>query len=87
MSSDAEDIADLRRQVQRQGELIEDLYRQLGRPVPPQRTPTVESLPAEIADAIRAGKLPEAMKLWQRRTGVTLSEAKDQVEAFARSMG
>jgi ribosomal protein L7/L12 len=88
MSSDAQDIADLRRQVQRQGELIDDLYRRLGATAPaPVKAPAAEAIPAEIADAIRAGKLPLAVKLWHERTGVGLSDAKRQVEAFARSLG
>lgn len=88
MSSDAQDIADLRRQVQRQGELIDDLYRRLGLDGPPApAAPTAETIPPEIADAIRAGKMPLALNLWHQRTGVSLSEAKEQIDAFARSMG
>lgn len=84
-TSDAQDIADLKREVRRQGELIDDLYRRLGAPVPAPG-PTA-NIPAEIADALRAGKLPIAIKLWNERTGVGLGESKKQVEEYARSLG
>lgn len=84
-SSDAQDIADLKREVRRQGELIDDLYRRLGAPVPAPG-PTAK-VPDEIADALRAGKLPIAIKLWNERTGLGLSESKKQVEEYARSLG
>jgi hypothetical protein len=84
-TSDAQDIADLKREVRRQSELIDDLYRRLGAPVPaPGPTATV---PPEIADALRAGKFPIAMKLWHERNGGSLGDAKKQVEEYARSLG
>jgi ribosomal protein L7/L12 len=87
-TSDAQDIADLKRQVQRQGELIDDLYRRLGESAAPAaKAPAADAPPPEIADAIRAGKLPLAVKLWHERTGVGLAEAKQQVEGFARTIG
>ncbi|WP_207836916.1 hypothetical protein [Williamsia soli] len=84
-TSDAQDIADLKREVRRQGELIDDLYRRLGEPAPaPGPSATV---PAAITDALRAGKLPVAMKLWHERNGGSLGDAKKQVEEYARSLG
>lgn len=84
-TSDAQDIADLKREVRRQGELIDDLYRRLGAPTPaPGPSPTV---PDEITEALRAGKLPIAMKLWHERNGGSLGDAKKQVEEYARSLG
>lgn len=87
MPSDAENIAELQRQVRRQGELIDALYRQLGfGQLDAAGIPTAENDPLMI-DAINSGNLIVAIKIYRERTGVGLKEAKDAVEAIARRMG
>ena len=85
MPSDAEEIANLKVEVARLTTLVDTLYRhlnigQLGAMALDQPSP-------EITDAIRSGNKITAIKLWRERTNVGLKEAKDAVEALARSMG
>lgn len=87
MPSDQENIEELQRQVKRQGELIDALYRRLGiGQLDAAGIPTDGSYP-EVVDAIRAGSTIQAIKLYRERTGVGLKEAKDAVEALARTLG
>jgi ribosomal protein L7/L12 len=87
MASDQDDIAELKRQVQRHSELIDALYRRLGvGPLDAAGIPTTDSVPPEIAEAIRAGNTIVAIKLWRARTGLGLAEAKAQVEEYARTL-
>ena len=86
MPSDQENIEELQRQVKRQGELIDALYRQLGiGQLDAAGVPTDGSYP-EVVDAIRGGNLIQAIKHYRERTGVGLKEAKDAVEALARTL-
>lgn len=85
MPSDQENIEELMRQVKRQGELIEGLYRHLG--IGQLGAASLNDPPSEIVDALRAGNTITAIKLWRDRTGAGLKEAKDAVEELARSMG
>ena len=83
MPSDQENIEELQRQVRRQGDLIDALYRQLGiGQLDAAGIPTDGSYP-EVVDAIRSGNLIMAIKHYRERTGVGLKEAKDAVEALA----
>ena len=43
--------------------------------------------PPSFADALRRGKMIEAIKIYREVTGVGLKEAKDAVEAIARNGG
>lgn len=87
MPSDQENIAELQRQVRRQGDLIDALYRRLGiGQLDAAGIPSAEADPA-VVDAINSGNLIVAIKAYRERTGVGLKEAKDAVEAIARSMG
>lgn len=86
MPSDQENIEELQRQVKRQGELIDALYRRLGiGQLDAAGIPTDGSFP-EVVDAIRGGNLIQAIKHYRERTGVGLKEAKDAVEALARTL-
>ena len=86
MPSDQENIEELQRQVKRQGELIDALYRRLGiGQLDAAGIPTDGSYP-EVVDAIRGGNLIQAIKHYRERTGVGLKEAKDAVEALARTL-
>lgn len=85
MPSDQENIEELQRQVRRQGELIDALYRhfKLG-----QLDAAGEiAIDHEVVDALRTGNTIQAIKIWRERTGVSLKEAKDAVEALAASQG
>lgn len=87
MPSDQENIEELQRQVRRQGDLIDALYRHLGiGQLGAMGIPTAENDPA-VVDATNSGNKITAIKAYRERTGVGLKEAKDAVEALARSMG
>ena len=83
--TDQEDIAELQAEVERLGELIDNLYRQLG--ISPLDAAAEGVAMPEVDDAIRSGQLIVAIKAWRQRTGAGLKEAKDAVEARARSIG
>jgi ribosomal protein L7/L12 len=86
MPSDQENIEELQRQVRRQGELIDALYRQLGiGQLDANGIPTGEAHP-DVVDAIRGGNVIQAIKLYREHTGVGLKEAKDYVDALARTL-
>ena len=86
MPSDAEEISELKRQVARQGELIDALYRQLGiGQLDAAGIPTDGAYP-EVVEAIRSGNLIVAIKAYREKTGVGLHEAKTAVEALARTL-
>ena len=87
MPSDQENIEELQRQVRRQGELIDALYRQLGiGQLDANGIPSDGAYP-EVVEAIRGGNTIQAIKHYRERTGVGLKEAKDAVEALARTLG
>lgn len=87
MTTDTEDIAELRRQVQRQGELIDALYRHLGiGQLAAAVVAEASAMPADVADALRRGNKIMAIKLWRERTGLGLAEAKREVEDFERTL-
>lgn len=87
MSTESEDIAELQRQVKRQGELIDALYRRLGvGQLDAAGIPTDGSYP-EVVEALQQGNLIQAIKSYRERTGVGLAEAKNAVEALARTLG
>ncbi len=86
--SDNPEIAELQRQVRRQGELIDALYRKVGiGQLDAEGIPVDGAAPADVIDAIRSGSTIEAIKRWRAHTGVGLKEAKDAVEALARTLG
>lgn len=85
MPSTDEELAELRRQVQRQGDLIDRLYRHL-KLTDLAVDPDAPAVAAEITEALRAGNTILAIKLWRERTGAGLAEAKNAVEAYARTL-
>ena len=80
------DIAELRREVLRQGRLIEDLYKRLGQ-APLDLDSATAGPPADVVGEIRAGNKLIAIKLYREHTGVGLAEAKNAVEDIARTLG
>ena len=87
MPSDSENIDELQRQVRRQGELIDILYKRLGiGQLDAAGMPSADGGYPEVIEAIRAGNLILAIKHYRARTGVGLKEAKDAVEGLARGL-
>ncbi|MCU1412570.1 MAG: hypothetical protein JWR04_3277 [Rhodoglobus sp.] len=87
MPTDSERIDELERQVRRQGELIDVLYKRLGvGQLDAAGMPSVDGLYPDVVDALNSGQLIVAIKLYREHTGVGLKEAKDAVEALARGL-
>jgi ribosomal protein L7/L12 len=87
MPTDSERIEELERQVRRQGELIDILYRRLGvGQLDAAGMPSADGSYPDVVDALNQGKLIEAIKLYRGHTNVGLKEAKDAVEALARGL-
>ena len=87
MPSDSERIDELERQVRRQGELIDILYKRLGvGQLDAAGMPSADGGYPDVVEAIRAGNLIEAIKRYRAHTNVGLKEAKDAVEALARGL-
>ena len=86
MPSDSENIAELQRQVRRQGELIDILYKRLGIGQLDAEGMQSDGAYPDVVEAIRAGNLIMAIKLYRERTNVGLKEAKDAVEALSRGL-
>ena len=85
MPSDQEEIATLKVEVARLTTLVDTLYKHLN--IGQLAAASLDQPDPAIVDEIRAGNKIMAIKLWRERTGVGLAEAKDAVEALARSMG
>ena len=85
MTDEQNQILELRREVDRQGRLIDELYRQLG--LPKADTGAVPGPHPQIVEAIRAGNKIQAIKMHRELTGSGLKESKDAVEALARTLG
>ncbi|MEO8263229.1 MAG: hypothetical protein ABI566_11745 [Pseudolysinimonas sp.] len=86
MPSDSENIAELQAEVKRLGRLVDALYVKLDG-IAPDGTVDVGSPPADVVDALRAGNLIMAIKLWRGYTNLGLAEAKHEVEEIQRRMG
>jgi len=87
MPTDSERIDELERQVRRQGELINTLYKRLGvGQLDAAGMPSVDGLYPDVVDALNSGQLITAIKLYRAHTNVGLKEAKDAVEALARGL-
>ena len=86
MPSDAEEIAQLKIDVQRLGRLVDALYVKLDG-VAPDGTVDIGNPPADVVDALRAGNLILAIKLWRGYTNLGLAEAKHEVEELQSRLG
>jgi ribosomal protein L7/L12 len=85
--SDNPEIAELQRQVRRQGELIDLLYRRFGiGQLDAAGMPSSDGGYPDVVEAIRAGNIIEGIKRYRADTNVGLKEAKDAVEAMARGL-
>lgn len=86
VTSDAQDIRDLKLQVDRLTRLVEALYARSGEPMP-DLTVSLDNPPADIVDALRSGDALTAIKLWRDYTGLGLAEAKAEMDALASRLG
>jgi ribosomal protein L7/L12 len=84
--SDADEIAQLKLEVQRLSRLVDELYTRIDG-VPPDGTVDAGSPPADVIAALQSGNVIEAIKLWREHTGVGLAEAKSAVEDVQRRLG
>ena len=87
MPSDAEEIAQLKLEVARLGRLVEGLYVRLDGVAPDATVDIAGEPPADVVDALRAGNMIEAIRLWRGYTGLGLAEAKHQVEEVQARLG
>ena len=85
MTDEQRQILELRHEVERQGRLIEELYRQLG--LAKMDVPAAAGPNPQIVDAIRSGNKILAIKMHRELNGTGLKESKDAVEALARALG
>jgi hypothetical protein len=86
MPSDADEIRALKIEVARLGRLVEGLYVRLDG-IAPDGTVDPGDPPADVVDALHAGNVILAIKLWREKTGVGLAEAKHQVELIQANLG
>ena len=86
MTSDAQDIRDLKVQVDRLTRLVEALYARSGEPMP-DLAASLENPPADVVDALRSGNHLAAIKLWRDYTGLGLAEAKAEMDVLAARLG
>ena len=82
MSSDSEEIADLKKQVAALTRAVEALYAKAGEPMP-DASVTIDDPPADVVEMLRAGNLINAIKLWRDYTGLGLAEAKAEMEQLS----
>ncbi|HWM32974.1 MAG TPA: hypothetical protein VNR36_01910 [Pseudolysinimonas sp.] len=86
MSTESEEIAQLRGEVQRLGRLVDALYVRLDG-IAPDGTVDIGDPPADVVDALRAGNVILAIKLWRGYTNLGLAEAKNEVEQLQARLG
>ena len=86
MASEPDEIAELRAQVAHLTRLVEELYARSGA-VAPATAISIDAPPADILDALRAGQKITAIKRWRELSGVTLAEAKNEIDALATRLG
>ena len=85
--SDSEEIAQLKADVARLGRLVDALYVRLDGIAPDPTTADLSNPPADVVDALRAGNLIQAIKLWRGYTNLGLAEAKHEVEELQSRLG
>jgi ribosomal protein L7/L12 len=86
VTSDAQDIRDLKVQVDRLTRLVEALYARSGEPMPDLAV-SLENPPADVVAAVRSGDHLIAIKLWRDYTGLGLAEAKAEMDVLAARLG
>lgn len=84
--TDSDELADLKAEVARQGRIIDALAKHLGVTQNDLMRAQTDTPPEEVIDALHAGNLIQAIKLWREHTGVGLAEAKQAVEDLQRGL-
>ena len=86
MPSDAEELANLRSEVERQGKIIDALAKHIGVSQNDLLSMQAGGPPSDVIDALNSGNLIEAIKRWRAHTGDGLAEAKAHVEDLQRRL-
>jgi ribosomal protein L7/L12 len=86
VATDSESIAQLQAEVKRLGRLVDAIYVRLDG-VAPDGTVDISTPPADVVDALRAGNLIQAIKLWRGYTNLGLAEAKHEMEQLQQQLG
>jgi ribosomal protein L7/L12 len=86
VTSDQQDIADLKTQVARLTRLVDALYARSGEPMP-NLDVSLDSPPADVVAALQSGQIITAIKLWRDYTGLGLAESKAEMEELSARMG
>lgn len=84
MSSDAEEISNLKREVARLTQIVDLLAKQAG--IGQGALLGDNGTPQDVVDALRDGNKILAIKLWRERTNTSLAEAKHAVEQVERGL-
>jgi ribosomal protein L7/L12 len=82
-----QEFSDLRAEVARLAHLVEQLYYRSGIPMASPGVPSIDSPPPAVIDLVRERRLIEAIKLWRELTGLTLAEAKRDIDELNRRLG
>ena len=84
MSSDAEEISNLKREVARLTQIVDLLAKQAG--IGQGALLGDNGTPQDVVDALRDGNKILAIKLWRERTNSSLADAKHAVEELERGL-
>ena len=84
MTSDAEEISNLKAEVARLTQIVELLAKKAG--IGQGALLGGDGVPQDVTDAIRAGNKIGAIKAWRMHTNSSLAEAKFKVEELERDM-
>jgi len=86
MTTDAEDIQQLKIEVARQGQILDAIAKQLGIGQGALLMSSTSGPPADVVDALHAGNTILAIKNWRAHTNSSLAEAKHAVEELERGL-
>jgi ribosomal protein L7/L12 len=84
MASDAEEIAELKREVARLTQIVDLLAKRAG--IGQGALLGADGTPPGVIDALRAGNKILAIKHWRQATNSSLAEAKNAVEGLERTL-
>lgn len=82
-----QEFADLKAEVARLTDLVEQLYYRSGLPIGSTEIPSLDSPPSDVVELVRENRLIEAIKRWRELTGQGLAEAKRDIDELRRRLG
>ena len=82
-----QEFSELKAEVARLAQLVEQLYYRSGTALPSSGAPTLDAPPSQIVDLVRENRLIEAIKLWRELTGQGLAESKRDIDELSRRLG